>query len=183
MVCVLLFILLSWALQMLEVSLTLEQGQSWALGGWRLKKLTIDQVLSILHLCSFQSVSLILLWLSEHWPASEIPCYRSKPLERPILILANPMFANICERKFNSTCVPQLRPVARSCANWRKECHIELEKDIQQCVLLLLRRFSPIRLHATPQTAAHQAPRSPGFSRQEHWSGLPFPSPMHECEK
>ena len=62
MVCVLLFILLSWALQMLEVSLTLEQGQSWALGGWRLKKLTIDQVLSILHLCSFQSVSLILLW-------------------------------------------------------------------------------------------------------------------------
>ena len=22
-----------------------------------------------------------------------------------------------------------------------------------------------------------------GFSRQEHWSGLPFPSPMHECEK
>ena len=31
--------------------------------------------------------------------------------------------------------------------------------------------------------AAHQAPLSPGFSRQEHWSGLPFPSPMHESEK
>ena len=28
--------------------------------------------------------------------------------------------------------------------------------------------------------AAHQAPPSLGFSRQEHWSGLPFPSPMHE---
>ena len=28
--------------------------------------------------------------------------------------------------------------------------------------------------------AAHQAPSSLGFSRQEHWSGLPFPSPMHE---
>ena len=28
--------------------------------------------------------------------------------------------------------------------------------------------------------AAHQAPRSLGFSRQEHWIGLPFPSPMHE---
>ena len=37
-----------------------------------------------------------------------------------------------------------------------------------------------IRLCATPQTAAHQAPLSLGFSRQEHWSGLPFPSPMHE---
>ena len=29
--------------------------------------------------------------------------------------------------------------------------------------------------------AAHQAPQSLGFSRQEHWSGLPFPSPMHSC--
>ena len=34
-----------------------------------------------------------------------------------------------------------------------------------------------------PQTAAHQAPPSLGFSRQEHWSGLPFPPPMHESEK
>ena len=31
--------------------------------------------------------------------------------------------------------------------------------------------------------AAHQAPPSLGFSRQEHWSGLPFPPPMHESEK
>ena len=31
--------------------------------------------------------------------------------------------------------------------------------------------------------AAHQAPSSLGFSRQEHWSGLPFPSPMHESGK
>ena len=34
-----------------------------------------------------------------------------------------------------------------------------------------------------PQTAAHQASPSLGFSRQEHWSGLPFPSPMHESKK
>ena len=31
--------------------------------------------------------------------------------------------------------------------------------------------------------AAHQAPPSLGFSWQEHWSGLPFPSPRHESEK
>ena len=30
--------------------------------------------------------------------------------------------------------------------------------------------------------AAHQAPPSLGFPRQEHWSGLPFPSPMCESE-
>ena len=49
-------------------------------------------------------------------------------------------------------------------------------------LLLLLSRFSRVRLCATPQMAAHQAPPSPGFSRQEHWSGLPFPSPMPESE-
>ena len=43
--------------------------------------------------------------------------------------------------------------------------------------------FSSVRLCATPQTAAHQASPSLGFSRREHWSGLPFPSPMHESEK
>ena len=50
-------------------------------------------------------------------------------------------------------------------------------------LLLLLSHFSRVRLCATPQTAAHQAPLSLGFSRQEQWSGLPFPSPMHESEK
>ena len=49
-------------------------------------------------------------------------------------------------------------------------------------LLLLLSHFSCVRLCATPQTAAHQAPPSLGFSRQEHWSGLPFSSPMHESE-
>ena len=48
---------------------------------------------------------------------------------------------------------------------------------------LLLSHFSRIRLCVTPQMAAHQAPLSLGFSRQEHWSGLPFLSPMHESEK
>ena len=43
-------------------------------------------------------------------------------------------------------------------------------------LLLLLSRFSHVRLCATPQTAAHQAPQSLGFSRQEHWSALPLPS-------
>ena len=37
--------------------------------------------------------------------------------------------------------------------------------------------FSPLQLFATPWTAAHQAPLSMGFSRQEYWSGLPCPPP------
>ena len=37
-----------------------------------------------------------------------------------------------------------------------------------------------VRLLATPWTAAHQAPLSMGFSRQEHWSGVPLPSPTYD---
>ena len=49
-------------------------------------------------------------------------------------------------------------------------------------LLLLLSCFSRVQLCATPEMAAHQATLSLGFSRQEHWSGLPFPSPRHESE-
>ena len=54
---------------------------------------------------------------------------------------------------------------------------------IRGVLLRLLSRFSRARLCTTPQTAARQAPPSLGVSRQEHWSGLPFPSPVHESER
>ena len=41
-----------------------------------------------------------------------------------------------------------------------------------------VKSLSRIRLLATPWTAAHQAPLSMGFSRQEYWSGVPLPSPI-----
>ena len=44
---------------------------------------------------------------------------------------------------------------------------------MRACVLSC---FSPVRLFATPWTVARQAPLSVKFSRQEYWSGLPFPS-------
>ena len=40
-----------------------------------------------------------------------------------------------------------------------------------------MKSLSRVRLFAAPWTVAHQAPPSMGFSRQEYWSGLPFPSP------
>ena len=40
-----------------------------------------------------------------------------------------------------------------------------------------VKSLSRVHLFATPWTVAHQAPLSVGFSRQEYWSGLPFPSP------
>ena len=40
-----------------------------------------------------------------------------------------------------------------------------------------MKSLSCVQLFATPRTVAYQAPPSMGFSRQEYWSGLPFPSP------
>ena len=40
-----------------------------------------------------------------------------------------------------------------------------------------VKSLSRVQLFATPRTAAHQAPLSMGFSRQEYWSGVPLPSP------
>ena len=77
---------------------------------------------------------------------------------------------------------PGIKPVTCSkqilyhCTTWEAS-------NVRLLLLLLLSRFSRVRLCVTPYTAAHQAPPSLGFSRQEHWSGLPFPSPLHESEK
>ena len=44
-------------------------------------------------------------------------------------------------------------------------------------VVVKVKSLSLVRLFATPWTVSYQAPPSMGFSRQEHWSGLPLPSP------
>ena len=46
-------------------------------------------------------------------------------------------------------------------------------------LLLLLSHFSHVQLCVTPEMAAHQAPPSLAFSKQEYWNAMPFPSPMH----
>ena len=46
----------------------------------------------------------------------------------------------------------------------------------------MLSHFSHVRLSVTPWTMARQAPLSMGFSRQEYWRGLPFPSPVIKYE-
>ena len=54
----------------------------------------------------------------------------------------------------------------------------ESNNSLKSCEGAMLSHFSRVRLCATLEMAAHQAPPSLGFSRQEHWSGLPFPSPI-----
>ena len=53
-----------------------------------------------------------------------------------------------------------------------------MKKIVIVCYFLyLLKSVSRVRLFVTPWTVAYQAPPSMGFSRQESWSGLPFPFP------
>ena len=82
-------------------------------------------------------------------------------------------------------CYGQRSLVGYSPWGCKRLSHQTTTNQQQQPLLLsvLLSRFSRVRRCATPQMAAHQASLSLGFSRQEHWSGLPFPSPMHESEK
>ena len=53
----------------------------------------------------------------------------------------------------------------------------EPSRDVRCALDTKVKSFSPVWLFVTPWTVAHQAPLSMGFSRQEYWSGLPFPSP------
>ena len=69
-------------------------------------------------------------------------------------------------------------------ANWHWKPYKYLSKFMQQMNLVKLGRIevkvkviSRVWLFVTPWTVAHQASPSMGFSRQEYWSGLPFPSP------
>ena len=48
-------------------------------------------------------------------------------------------------------------------------------------ILTVCYLLSHVQLFETPWTAAHQAPPSMGFSRQEYWSGVPSPSPQNSC--
>ena len=58
-----------------------------------------------------------------------------------------------------------------------KRVYRQLDRQMVNRLLLLLSHFSRVWLCVTPQMAAHQAPPSIGFSRQEYWSGVPLPSP------
>ena len=82
-----------------------------------------------------------------------------------------------------------LQRVGRDCVTELKQEMARVSIDVlgiselKWTRMLLLSHFSRVQLCATPETAAHQDLLSLGFFRQEHWSGLPFPSPMHASEK
>ena len=69
-----------------------------------------------------------------------------------------------------SFCYPRVK--GNKCWMDRFNSAAAAAKSLQSCPTL-----------CDPTDGSHQAPPSLGFSRQEHWRGLPFPFPMHESEK
>ena len=61
--------------------------------------------------------------------------------------------------------------------NNKEICTFEKLAFLQQMHACMLSHFSCVQLCATLWTVTHQAPLSMELSRQEYWSGLPFPSP------
>ena len=61
--------------------------------------------------------------------------------------------------------------------SWSFRFSISLLNQYLELISCEVKSFSHVRLFATPWTVAYQDPQSMGFSRQEYWSGLPFPSP------
>ena len=124
----------------------------------------------------------------EYWsglpcpPPWDLPEPGIKPMFLMSPALAGGFFTSTTARFQLKSIVNVLAQSALTKIKWKiqaKTCQLFNKTNL----LLLLSHFSRVRLCTTPQTAAHQAPPSLGFSRQEHWSGLPFPSPMHESEK
>ena len=108
-----------------------------------------------------------------------ITLVRTVPVSKPIASRGNGFSPDwLAEGGFQQN---KIRPLGTR--RDRKRPRFALLLLLRFALLLLLSLFSRVRLCATPETAAHQAPPSLGFSRQEHWSGLPSPSPMHESEK
>ena len=92
--------------------------------------------------------------------------YRTSPCGTPSRLPENVNITFICTGKPESSCDPFYCSIFVMI--WNQGYSISKVK---------VKSPSRVRLFATPWTVAYQAPPSRGFSRQEYWSGLPFPSP------
>ena len=72
---------------------------------------------------------------------------------------------------------PGIKPASLVSSHDLSSVHKTLFRFPLRIRMVMVKSLSRVRLFATPWTVAYEAPPSMGFSRQEYWSGLPFPSP------
>ena len=121
--------------------------------------------------------------------STEVP---QKTKTRAAIWLCNPTSGIHLDKTVikKATCTPVFRAALLTTAKtWTQpkwpstDAWIEKRRRTHSGIPLLLLLLLLCPTLCDPIDAAHQAPPSLGFSRQEHWSVLPFPSPVHESEK
>ena len=175
-------------MEWLKVPLQLFYVFFWLMLGWHLK---IQYELEMVSLSFSSLVSIKLVWDAHHLSLIVFSLWWFQQLLQPRSAVFTLEFYP-CKKTSPGlwgSCydsVSSLKPVC--CSGWSSiscsncfSCSFSLR--FQFYTVIMLSHFTRVQLCATPEMAAHQASPSLGFSRQEHWSGLPFPSPMHESEK
>ena len=107
------------------------------------------------------------------WAPSPLP---EQPFPAINILNQRDIFVAISEPTL--TCHCHWKPIAdiRVHAQCCTFCELWYMYNVWYRIAAAASHFSRVQLCATPEMAAHQAPPPLGFSRQEHWSGLPFPS-------
>ena len=134
-------------------------------------KQMVSKHLRAIHLC-FKCLSIFLKTLLDvpRLLHCELPCLLPARCLTLLLLLPSRSVVSDSVRphRWQPSRLP--RPWDSPGKNTGVGCHFLLQVKVKS--------LSRVRLLATPWTAAHQAPPSMGFSRQEYWSGVPLPSPV-----
>ena len=131
-----------------------------------------------------ETSSVVTAWRVEwatgiEWAESRVATTRGKMQKRAIPQQRIIAFKQSIVPKMRSPalCIKIERVDSFPCSWWFPNIIIEIIIPLLLPLMCMLSRFSQGQLFATAWTAAWQPPLGMGFSRQEYWSGLPFPSP------
>ena len=97
---------------------------------------------------------------------------------RPQMLFLRQQHGNLCHLQICLNVAFAVRPAWPLGPSALHSCMI-LPCNLQHITVVAVQWLSHVRLFATPWTVVPQAPLLVGFSRQEDWSGFPFPSPQH----
>ena len=118
-------------------------------------------------------------WCSK---VNKLECVTSGPIPAHLCLMprdctVGELHQGIKIRMKSRLCCPH--QAARHSLELHPPCAVFFAQRFHQLPMVLVSLHSRVWLFATPWTSAHQAAVSMDFSRQEHWSGLPFPTPGH----
>ena len=148
------------------------QGMKGITNQWKQSE---EEILSGFHSCCF---TLIFIYKKSFWKiklkSNEL--YRTEH-KNTIKFKCKEQMTTLCQQYKKDKRAADIQGQEHECCLLRRNNRITTEGKKETQSRVLPSRFSRVR-PSDPIDTAHRAPLSLGFSRQEHWSGLPFPSPQ-----